>query len=97
MSLGWHRCYKYFVPNGTFKCLGAEPFDGSITFDFSVIATTEEDFRFKWQIDTGGGFADLTDNVEAFVSLKDAGDNASKTFPLTAETGERSLLDCLFA
>ena len=73
--------------NGVFEYFGHEPFDGSITFDFSLVASGEADFRFKWVMDEGGGFVDLPDNVEALVSLKDTGDNVTKTFPLIVQEG----------
>ena len=75
--------------NGTFEYTGAQPFDGNITFDFTVTATGEADFRFKWQIDTGSGFADLDDNVEALAGLKDTATSVTKTFPLAANKGDQ--------
>lgn len=77
--------------NGTFEYIGLESFQGSITFDFTVISSTEEDFRFKWQKSTDGGssFSNLDDDVEAVANLKDAGDNITKTFPLKASSGDQ--------
>jgi len=75
--------------NGTFEYTGNEPFDGYITFDYTVEATAEEEFRFKWVIDTGSGFSDLIDAVEALASLKDTATSITKTFPLKAVKGNQ--------
>lgn len=75
--------------NGTFEYIGIEPFDGLITFDFTVDATAEQDFRFKWEIDTGSGFGDLPDPVEALASIKDTATSVTKTFPLAANKGDK--------
>lgn len=76
--------------NGTFEYFGNEPFDGQITFDFTVQSSGGTvDFRFKWQISTDGGssFIDLTDNVESLVSVGSDDQSVTKTFPLALETG----------
>lgn len=76
--------------NGTFEYFGQEPFDGSITFDFTVASSGGTvDFRFKWEIDEGGGFGDLSDNVEALVAVGSAAQSITKTYPLAAVLGDR--------
>lgn len=75
--------------NGTFEYTGLEPFSGYITFDFTADTSGEAAFRYKWLIDTGSGFVDLPDAVEALVDVKDTGDNASKTFPVACNTGDQ--------
>ena len=74
--------------NGTFEYTGNEPFDGLITFDFTVISSGGvQDFRFKWEIDEGGGFGDLDDNVEALVNVGGDSVSITKTFPLRCVKG----------
>ncbi len=76
--------------NGTFEFIGNEIFDGSITFDFTVVsAGGTVEFRFKWLIDTGSGFVDLTDNVEALVAVGSSAQSTTKTYPLAAAKGDR--------
>lgn len=76
--------------NGTFEYTGEEPFSGRITFDFTSISTGGvQDFRFKWEIDTGSGFADLPDAVESLISLGTDSDSFSKTFPLGVVKGDK--------
>jgi len=73
--------------NGTFEYTGLEPFDGLLTFDFTVSASSEQEFRFKWVVDEGSGFGDLADNVEALASIKDTAQSVTKTFPLACNKG----------
>ena len=74
--------------NGTFEYTGNEPFDGSITFDFTVISSGGVvDFRFKWLVDEGGGFVDLADNVEALAAVTSDSISITKTFPLACVKG----------
>ena len=76
--------------NGIFEYTGLEPFDGYITFDFTVESSGGAvDFRFKWQIDTGGGFVDLPDAVEALATVGSDSQSISKTFPLAISTGQQ--------
>ncbi len=76
--------------NGTFEYTGNEPFDGLITFDFTVVSSGGTvDFRFKWEIDTGSGFVNLTDNVEALVAVSSSAQSITKTFPLVANNGDQ--------
>lgn len=76
--------------NGTFEYFGQEPFDGSITFDFTVLSSGGTvDFRFKWQIDEGSGFVDLPDNVESLVAVGSDSQSVTKTYPLAAVLGDR--------
>lgn len=75
--------------NGTFEYIGNDPFDGLITFDFTVESSGGTvDFRFKWQKDTGSGFADLPDAVEALVSVGNDAQSITKTYPLKLNKGE---------
>ena len=75
---------------GVFEYLGNEPFDGSLTFDFTVISSGGTvDFRFKWLIDIGAGFVDLPDPVEALVAVGSSSQSASKTFPLAVVKGDQ--------
>jgi hypothetical protein len=76
--------------NGIFEYFGVEEFDGNITFDFTVESSGGTvDFRFKWQKDTGSGFADLADNVESLVAVGSDAQSVTKTFPLRAQFGDR--------
>ena len=75
--------------NGTFEFIDNFPFTGLITFDFTVVAGGEADFRFKWLVDTGSGFVNLTDDVEVLAGLKDTATSVTKTFPLGVSTGDR--------
>jgi hypothetical protein len=73
---------------GIFEYFGNEPFDGLITFDFTVVSSGGTvDFRFKWVIDTGSGFGDLDDNVEALVAVSSDAESVTKTFPLACLKG----------
>ncbi len=75
--------------NGTFEYFGNEPFDGRVTFDFTIISDAgTEDFRFKFVSDTGSGFADLEDNVEALIDVGPNSKSVSKTYPLMAVAGD---------
>lgn len=75
--------------NGTFEYIGNETFDGYITFDFTVASSGGiVDFRFKWEIDTGSGFVDLPDAVEALVAVGSDSLSVTKTFPLEASKGD---------
>jgi len=75
---------------GIFEYTGNEPFDGSITFDFTVESSGgSQDFRFKWQHDTGSGFVDLPDDVEALVNVGNNSQSVTKTFPLLATKGDQ--------
>ena len=76
--------------NGTFEYAGGQIFDGSITFDFTVVSSGGSvDFRFEWLIDTGSGFAALPDPVEALIYVGSSAASISKTFPLEATDGDR--------
>lgn len=76
--------------NGTFEYTGNEPFDGFITFDFTVVSSGGVvDFRFKWVSDSGGGFGDLTDPVEALAAVTSDAVSVTKTFPLLCNKGCR--------
>jgi len=73
---------------GVFIYTGLEPFAGHITFDFTSVSSGGiVDFRYKWEINDGGGFVDLPDAVEALVSIGSDSVSVTKTFPLRAETG----------
>ncbi len=73
---------------GVFEYTGLEPFDGSITFNFtSVSSGGSQEFRFKWAIDTGSGFGNLPDDVEVLQEIGSDAANMSKTFPLHAQKG----------
>ena len=75
--------------NGTFEYTGDDPFDGTMTYNFSVASSGGAvEFRFKWVKDTGGGFADLTDDVQALAEVGGTASSVSKTMPLTAATGD---------
>lgn len=75
---------------GTFEYTRNEPFDGQITFDFNLASIGgNQDFRFKWEIDTGSGFGDLPDNVEALVDVGNDSHSITKTFPLAANKGDQ--------
>lgn len=75
---------------GVFEYVGNEPLDGFITFDFTVVsAGGSVDFRFKWEIDTGGGFVGLPDAVEALVNVGADAQSVTKTFPLVASKGDQ--------
>lgn len=76
--------------NGTFEYIGNEPFDGDITFDFTVTsAGGTVEFRFKWLMDSGSGFAVLPDDVEALIDVASNTRSVSKTFPLAADKGDQ--------
>ena len=73
-----------------FEYTGNEPFDGLISFDFTVVSSGGTvDFRFKWEKDAGSGFADLEDNVEALVAVGSDAASVTKTFPLIANKGDQ--------
>jgi len=75
---------------GVFEYTGNEPFDGLISFDFTVVSSGGTvDFRFKWIKDTGSGFADLDDNVEALAAVGSDAFSITKTFPLMANKGDQ--------
>lgn len=75
--------------NGTFECISLQPFDGYITFDFTVVSSGGViNFRFRWQKDSGSGFANLEDNVEALVAVRTDALSITKTFPLSASKGD---------
>ena len=76
--------------NGTFEYTGKEPFNGAIDYNYSVVSSGGAvEFRFKWQKDTGSGFADLTDNVEALAQVGGTASSITKTQPLTAIRGDK--------
>jgi hypothetical protein len=76
--------------NGTFEYTGREPFDGLISFDFTVVSSGgNQEFRFKWEIDTGGGFVDLPDAVESLADVGFVTQSVTKTFPLGAVLGDQ--------
>ncbi len=78
--------------NGTFEYTGLEPFDGLITFDFTVESSGGTvDFRFKWQKSTDGGssFVNLADDVESLVAVGSNAQSVSKTFPLAMAEAEQ--------
>lgn len=76
--------------NGTFEYFGQEPFDGRVGFDFTVESGGGTvDFRFKWVIDKGAGFVDLTDNVESLVAVGSDSQSVTKAYPLFAEKGDQ--------
>jgi len=76
--------------NGVFEYTGNEPFSDAIVFDFTVVSSGGTvDFRFKWEIDTGGGFVDMPDPVEALVAVGSDSQSVSKKFPLSAIKGDR--------
>ena len=78
--------------NGTFGYFGNEPFDGLITFDFTVESSGGTvDFRFKWQISTDGGssFSDIADTVEALVAVGSDAQSVTKTFPISASSSNQ--------
>jgi len=76
--------------NGTFELTGREPFDGSITFDFTMESSGGSvPFRHKMVHDVGAGFVDLPDAVESKTVVGSNSRPATKTFPLAAVTGDR--------
>jgi len=76
--------------NSTFEYFKNEPFDGLITFDFTLVSSGgSQDFRFKWEIDTGSGFGNLPDAVEALVNVGNDAHSITKTFPLRANKGDQ--------
>ena len=76
--------------NGTWEYKGLEPFDGSVTGDITAISSGgNQEFRIKWQKDTGGGFANLTDNVEALMDIGGTADSFTKTIPFQANLGDK--------
>jgi hypothetical protein len=76
--------------NGTFEYTGNEPFDGAITTDYTVESSGGTvNFRFKLVLDTGSGFSDLNDSVEAQVNVGSDSQSVSKTFPLKAVKGNQ--------
>jgi len=78
--------------SGVFEFKGLDPFDGLITFDFTVESTGGTvDFRFKWQKSTDGGssFSDLADAVEALVAVGSDAQSVTKTFPLEMSEGDQ--------
>lgn len=76
--------------NGTFEYTGREPFDGLITFDFTMTSSGGTVlFRHKVVHDVGAGFVDLPDAVEAETAVGSNERPATKTFPLAAVTGDQ--------
>ena len=76
--------------NGTFEYTGTEPYDGSLGFDFTVVSSGgDQEFRFAWQIDTGSGFGDLPDHIEALAEIGSTAASISKSFPLRANRGDK--------
>ena len=73
---------------GEFIYTGNEHFHGSISFDFTLVAGGEADFRFKWLVDVGAGYVDLPDAAEALASLKDTATSVTKTIPLELDKGD---------
>jgi len=79
-----------FDVSGTFEYIGQEPFSGSINYDFTVVSSGGTvEFRFKWQKDTGSGFVDLPDDVEALVDIASTASSITKTHPLTVNKGDQ--------
>lgn len=76
---------------GEFEYIDLEPFDGKMSFDYTVGSTgAAQPFRFRWQIDKGAGFVDLDDPVEASATVGGSVDaSVTKGFPLKALTGNR--------
>lgn len=76
--------------NGTFEYIGTEPYDGSLSFDFTVVSSGgAQEFRFAWQIDTGSGFGDLPDHIEGLAEVGSTATSISKSFPLRANLGDK--------
>ncbi len=76
--------------NGTFEYTGNEPFDGNAVLDITAVSTGgAQEFRFKFVHDTGSGFVDLTDPVEALVEIGSESSSTSKHIPLVANKGDQ--------
>lgn len=78
--------------NSTFEYFGHEPFDGLITYDFTVESSGGAvDFRFKWErsVDGGSSFSDLADPVVALVTVGSDAQSISKTFSLIVNEGDQ--------
>lgn len=76
--------------NGTFEYTGTEPYAGSLTFNFTVVSSGgAQEFRIAWQIDTGSGFGDLPDHIEALADVGSTASSISKGFPLRANRGDK--------
>ncbi|MCP4393349.1 MAG: hypothetical protein GY804_03635, partial [Alphaproteobacteria bacterium] len=45
---------------GIFEYIGNEPFHGTVKYDYSAVSSgSAQNFLFKWQKDTGSGYADI--------------------------------------
>lgn len=76
--------------NGILEYQGLEPFDGAIGFTFSAVSSGgSQEFRFKWQKDTGGGFVDLVDDVQTLIDVGNTAAAGGLTVPLQANTGDQ--------
>lgn len=75
--------------NGTFEYTGNEPFDGSMSFDFTVESSGGTvGFLFKIVHDIGSGFVDLPDLVVVLADVGGDAQSVTKTFPLRAVKGD---------
>lgn len=73
---------------GIFEYVGNEPFDGKLSYNFTVAsAGGSVEFRYKWLMDSGAGFVDLADPVEALAQVDAIAKSISKTQPISAIKG----------
>jgi len=76
--------------NGTIEYMGNAPFSGFINFDFTGVSSGGAvEFRFRFQVDTGAGFVDLADPVEALVEVGGTASSVSKHIPLSLVKGDK--------
>ncbi len=76
--------------NGIFEYVGNEPFEGEISYNFTVAsAGGAVEFRFKWLIDSGSGFVDFDNAVESLAEIGAVASSVSKTQPISAVKGDQ--------
>lgn len=77
---------------GYFQYFGNEPFDGELTFDFSVKtgSSSEQEYLFQVEISADGViWSALADGVMMKIGVKNTIQFGSKTFPVAAVKGDR--------
>lgn len=69
---------------------GLDPFMGMLSFSYVGDSSGGSlPFRFKWQIDDGGGWADLPDPIEIVIEVGSSADTASAMVPVTLQSGDQ--------
>lgn len=83
---------KDFILNdastGLIEYTGAEPFQGMLQFSYVGDSSGGPlPFRYKWQINDGGGWADLLDPIEVVIEVGSSADTASAMVPISLQSG----------